>query len=103
MGLAVHAAVLRAGDRETGVTLHEVTPDLDAGPILRQARLAVRPGESAEMLAARVLELEHLVLVKLLADLAAEGGAGDQSVSMTAASGRRTGPVAAQQRSRFDA
>jgi phosphoribosylglycinamide formyltransferase 1 len=73
MGLAVHAAVLEAGDTETGVTLHEVTPALDGGPILRQARLAVRPGESVEALAARVLELEHAALVELLADLAAEG------------------------------
>jgi phosphoribosylglycinamide formyltransferase-1 len=92
-GLAVHAAVLAAGDAETGVTLHEVTPDLDAGPILRQARLAVRPGESADELAARVLEVEHVMLVGLLADLAASGGSTGRSVSMTAA----------QQRSRFDA
>jgi phosphoribosylglycinamide formyltransferase-1 len=92
-GLAVHAAVLAAGDAETGVTLHEVAPELDAGPILRQARLAVRPGESADELAARVLEVEHGMLVGLLADLAATEGSAGRSVSMTAA----------QQRSRFDA
>ena len=92
-GLAVHAAVLAAGDAETGVTLHEVAPELDAGPILRQARLAVRPGESADELAARVLEVEHVMLVGLLADLAATEGSAGRSVSMTAA----------QQRSRFDA
>jgi phosphoribosylglycinamide formyltransferase-1 len=87
MGLAVHAAVLAAGDSETGVTLHEVTPELDAGPILRQARLAVRPGEAPEALAARVLELEHRELVALLADLAAAGGSGGASASMAAAPG----------------
>jgi formyltetrahydrofolate-dependent phosphoribosylglycinamide formyltransferase len=92
-GLAVHSAVLSAGDAETGVTLHEVTSDLDAGPILRQARLRVRPGESADELAERVLEVEHVMLVGLLADLAASGGSAGRSVSMTAA----------QQRSRFDA
>ena len=103
MGLAVHVAVLAAGDAETGVTLHEVTPRLDAGPILRQARLPVRPGESAVELAARVLELEHAMLVEVLADLAAEGGSGGRSASMTGASGSRTGPGADQQRSLFDA
>ena len=103
MGLAVHAAVLAAGDAETGVTLHEVGPELDAGRILRQARLPVRRGESADQLAARVLEMEHVMLVELLADLAAGGGSGGRSDSMTAASGHRTGPGAAQQRSRLDA
>jgi formyltetrahydrofolate-dependent phosphoribosylglycinamide formyltransferase len=103
MGLAVHAAVLTAGDAETGVTLHEVTPELDAGPILRQARIAVRPGETADALAARVLELEHRALVALLADLAVPGGSGEASASMTAASDRSTRPDASQQRSPFDA
>lgn len=103
MGLAVHAAVLAAGDTETGVTLHEVTPDLDAGPILRQARLSVRPEESAEELAARVLELEHHELLELLADLVGEGDSGGSSASMTAASVRPTRSDASQQRSPFDA
>ena len=87
MGLAVHAAVLAAGDAETGVTLHEVTPALDAGPILRQARLAVRPAEAPEALAARVLEIEHRELVALLADLAAGRGPNGASASMAAAPG----------------
>jgi phosphoribosylglycinamide formyltransferase-1 len=86
-GLAVHAAVLAAGDAETGVTLHEVAAELDAGPVLRQARLRVCPGESAEGLAARVLEMEHVMLVELLTDLVAERGPGGRSVSMTAAAG----------------
>ena len=71
MGLAVHAAVLAAGERETGVTIHEVTPLLDAGPPIEQVRLAVRPGESAAELAERVLEVEHRVLVEVLAHLSA--------------------------------
>jgi phosphoribosylglycinamide formyltransferase-1 len=103
MGLAVHAAVLAAGDAETGVTVHEVIAELDAGPILRQARLAVRLGEPAEELAARVPELEHRELVALLADLSAAGEPSEPSASMTAASGRRTRPDATQQRSPFDA
>jgi phosphoribosylglycinamide formyltransferase-1 len=71
MGLAVHAAVLAAGDAETGVTVHEVTSRLDAGPLIEQARLAVRPGESPTELAGRVLEVEHRVVVEVLAYLSA--------------------------------
>ncbi|MDQ2934272.1 MAG: phosphoribosylglycinamide formyltransferase, partial [Chloroflexota bacterium] len=41
VGLAVHAAVLAAGETETGVTIHEVTPELDGGPILARARVRV--------------------------------------------------------------
>jgi phosphoribosylglycinamide formyltransferase-1 len=77
VGLAVHAAVLAAGDAETGVTIHEVTPVLDAGPAILQVRVPVIPGESAVDLAGRVLEVEHRALVEVLADL---------SGSMTAAS-----------------
>ncbi len=44
-----------------GCTVHFVTADLDAGPIIIQAAVAVRPGESAAELAARVLEQEHVV------------------------------------------
>ena len=77
VGLAVHAAVLAAGESETGVTIHEVTPDLDAGPPIRQVRVPVVAGESPADLAQRVLEVEHRVLVAVLAEL---------SGSMTAAS-----------------
>ncbi|MGZ8562055.1 MAG: formyltransferase family protein [Candidatus Limnocylindria bacterium] len=71
MGLAVHAAVLAAGDVETGVTIHEVTPLLDAGPPIAQVRLAVHAGERAAELAERVLAVEHRVVVEVLADLSA--------------------------------
>jgi phosphoribosylglycinamide formyltransferase 1 len=69
VGLAVHASVLARGDAETGVTIHEVTPDLDAGPILAQARVPVLAGDDAETLAARVLAAEHRLLVATLAEL----------------------------------
>jgi phosphoribosylglycinamide formyltransferase-1 len=69
VGLAVHRSVLDAGDRETGVTIHEVTPQLDAGPILAQERLPILPGDSAETLAARVLALEHRLLVETIVGL----------------------------------
>lgn len=85
LGLAVHRSVLAAGDRETGVTIHDVTEALDAGPVIASHRLAVRPGEGAEELAQRVLELEHRLLVSTLARLAADRARGMPSATMTAA------------------
>lgn len=58
-GLHTHARALAAGDDEAGCTVHEVTADLDAGPILGQARVPVLPGDTEATLAARVLEQEH--------------------------------------------
>ncbi len=58
-GLDTYARALAAGDREAGCTVHEVTADLDAGPILGQARVAIEPGDTADTLAARVLYQEH--------------------------------------------
>jgi phosphoribosylglycinamide formyltransferase-1 len=72
LGLAVHRSVLAAGDPETGVTIHEVTADLDAGPILAQARVPVLAGDDPETLAARVLAEEHRLLVATLRDIAAQ-------------------------------
>lgn len=58
-GLNTHQRALDAGDRQHGCSVHEVTADLDAGPILGQAALDVVPGEDAPALARRVLALEH--------------------------------------------
>ena len=58
-GLHTHARVLAAGDAEAGCTVHEVTPVLDAGPVLGQARVPVLPGDSEATLGARVLAMEH--------------------------------------------
>ncbi|WP_397543150.1 phosphoribosylglycinamide formyltransferase [Roseovarius salis] len=58
-GLDTHARALAAGDAEAGCTVHEVTPELDAGPVLGQARVPVRRGDTPQSLAARVLEQEH--------------------------------------------
>ena len=85
VGLAVHRAVLAAGDHESGVTIHEVTPELDAGSIIAQARVSVRPGDDAATLAARVLAEEHRLLVRTLTDLAGEARAGTSSATMAAA------------------
>jgi phosphoribosylglycinamide formyltransferase-1 len=76
VGLAVHAAVLAAGEVETGVTIHDVTPALDAGPAILQRRVPVLSGDSAAVLAARVLEVEHLALVEVLSELSGSMTAG---------------------------
>ncbi|MFL4471273.1 phosphoribosylglycinamide formyltransferase [Tateyamaria armeniaca] len=58
-GLNTHARALDAGDTEHGCTVHLVTPALDDGPILGQARIAIEPGDTPQTLAARVLVQEH--------------------------------------------
>lgn len=58
-GLHTHARAIEAGDTEAGATVHLVTPVLDDGPILAQARVPVEPGDTPEALAARVLTAEH--------------------------------------------
>lgn len=63
---------LRGGARLAGCSTHFVTSDLDGGPILLQAALAVEEGEGEESLAARVLRLEHQILPRTV-QLIAEG------------------------------
>ncbi|WP_324263006.1 phosphoribosylglycinamide formyltransferase [Altererythrobacter sp. H2] len=58
-GLDTHARAIAAGDTAGGVSVHLVTPDLDAGEVLGQLAVAIRPGETAETLAARVRMAEH--------------------------------------------
>ena len=70
LGLAVHASVLAAGDVETGVTIHEVTGELDAGTPLLQVRVPVLAGDTPERLAERVLAVEHRSVVDVLGRIA---------------------------------
>ncbi len=65
-GLNTHARALEAGDDEAGCTVHEVTAELDDGPILGQARVPVLEGDTPERLAARVLEREHVLYPAVL-------------------------------------
>ena len=58
-GLHTHARAIAAGDTQAGCSVHEVTADLDAGPILGQARVPVLPGDTENSLSARVLTQEH--------------------------------------------
>jgi phosphoribosylglycinamide formyltransferase-1 len=61
-GRRVHEAVLASGARETGATVHLVDEVYDHGATLAQARVPVLPGDTPELLAERVLELEHKLL-----------------------------------------
>lgn len=70
-GLHTHQRALDAGDLEAGCTVHEVTPELDAGPILGQARVPILPGDTADTLAARVLAREHILYPAVLRRFAA--------------------------------
>lgn len=58
-GMHVHAAVLSAGEDQSGCSVHVVTEEYDEGPVLLQLTCPVLPGDTPETLAARVLELEH--------------------------------------------
>ena len=70
-GLHTHQRALDAGDAEAGCTVHEVTAELDAGPILGQSRVPVLPGDTADTLAARVLVQEHQLYPAVLRRFAA--------------------------------
>ena len=69
-GLHTHQRALDAGDTQAGCTVHDVTDDLDAGPILGQARVPVLPGDTPATLAARVLLTEHRLYPAVLARFA---------------------------------
>jgi phosphoribosylglycinamide formyltransferase 1 len=60
-GLDPHGQALKAGVRISGATVHFVIPETDAGPIIAQAAVPVREGDTADTLAARVLAVEHRI------------------------------------------
>jgi len=66
-GLHTHRRAIEAGDREAGATVHFVTPTLDAGPAILQARVPILSGDDPQTLAGRVLELEHRIYPQALA------------------------------------
>jgi formyltetrahydrofolate-dependent phosphoribosylglycinamide formyltransferase len=74
-GSRVHAAVLASGARESGCTVHLVDEEYDRGPILAQRRVPVRPDDTVETLAARVLAAEHQLLPAVVRDIAVRGHA----------------------------
>lgn len=65
-GARVHEAVIASGVKETGVTVHLVEDGYDRGPIVAQWRVPVERSDTAESLAARVLEVEHVVFPRVV-------------------------------------
>ncbi|TWI32953.1 phosphoribosylglycinamide formyltransferase [Paracoccus sulfuroxidans] len=65
-GLHTHQRALDAGDAVAGASVHLVTPELDAGPILGQAQVPILPGDTADTLATRVLAMEHQLYPEVL-------------------------------------
>ena len=62
-GLDTYTRALNAGDRETGASIHIVTPGLDSGPVISQVRIPIEPGDDAGALRNRLGPLEHKLLV----------------------------------------
>ena len=77
-GLHTHQRALQAGDTEHGASVHFVIPALDAGAVVAQAVVPVLAGDSPESLAARVLGVEHRLLLSVL-QLAAAGRLAEQA------------------------
>jgi phosphoribosylglycinamide formyltransferase 1 len=69
-GLHTHERAIAAGDKEGGCTVHFVTTELDDGPIIAQSRVPILAGDTAEILAARVLVEEHKLYPLALAKVA---------------------------------
>ncbi len=69
-GLHTHAQALADGSTEHGCTVHFVTPGMDEGPVIAQARVPILPGDTPDSLAARVLAEEHRLYPRALAMLA---------------------------------
>jgi phosphoribosylglycinamide formyltransferase-1 len=65
-GLHTHRRVLAARDIEHGASVHFVTPELDAGPVVLQSKVAVLPDDTEAALAARVLATEHVIYPRVL-------------------------------------
>jgi phosphoribosylglycinamide formyltransferase-1 len=69
-GAHVHRAVLAAGERESGATIHLVDGDYDTGPPIAQIKVEVKPGDTPESLAERVQGAERTLLVRVLGEIA---------------------------------
>lgn len=77
-GLHTHARALEAGDVEHGASMHFVTPELDAGAVIAQAPVRVLAADTPDSLAARVLQVEHPLLLEVLR-MAAAGRIAERS------------------------
>lgn len=81
-GLRTHARAIEAGDREHGASVHFVIPELDAGAVIAQAVVPIGDGDDPETLAARVLSVEHPLLLATL-QLAVAGRIAEQGATVT--------------------
>ena len=72
-GLDTFARAIAAGDSHAGTSVHLVTPDLDSGQVLAQARVAIAPGDTPDTLGARVKLAEHQLYPRALADYVSRG------------------------------
>ncbi|TNY25300.1 phosphoribosylglycinamide formyltransferase [Fulvimonas soli] len=87
-GLHTHRRALAAGDAEHGASVHYVTAELDGGPVIAQARIAVRPDDDEHSLAQRLLAEEHRLLPAVVA-LIAQGRLAYLAPDGAALDGRR--------------
>lgn len=94
-GLDPHGQALRAGVKISGATVHFVTPEMDAGPIVMQGAVTVRDDDTAETLAARVLEIEHCIYPAALRLVAAGDTRIDGDVCRTTTKGDHDGTLIA--------
>lgn len=69
-GINVHKAVLEAGERETGVTIHKVNKEYDKGEIIGQTKVPVLKKDTPLILSKRVLDKEHKFLIEVLSKIA---------------------------------
>ncbi len=70
LGMHVHEAVIAAKEKESGCTVHLVTEEVDAGPILGQRKVQLKANETAKSLAEKVLSQEHLLYPEVIAQVA---------------------------------
>lgn len=68
-GMDTHARAIAAGKREHGCTAHWIIPELDEGPIIRQARVKISPQDTPETLEERVRKAEHLMFPQVIKDV----------------------------------
>ena len=81
-GLRTHARAIEAGEREHGASVHFVIPELDAGAVIAQAVVPIAADDDPETLAARVLSVEHPLLLATL-QLAVAGRIAEQGATVT--------------------
>ena len=65
-GKKVHEAVLKSGKTESGCTVHFVTTEIDAGPIILQRTIPIMPGDTVDSLSRRILKEEHKLLIEAI-------------------------------------